>query len=209
EEEVRLLTELAGDISFAIENIGRQKKLDKLSRIRAISSSINSAIVHIQERRALLEEACRIAVEHGGFGIAWIGKYDPATLDVTAVAWAGVGPEQFVRKSTVRPDVSEGQGAMGRAIRERKPVFINDLSLNPAVGGQRREEAIRRGYRSLIALPLFVGGEVFGNLTMFTKEVNFFTDEEVVLLMELAGNISFALENISRQQKIERLSRIR
>jgi diguanylate cyclase (GGDEF)-like protein/PAS domain S-box-containing protein len=201
----RLLTVIA-DIS---ERKLQQQKIERLSRIRSLSSGINAAIVRAGSRQDLLDEACRIAVERGGFGIAWIGKYDPVTLEVNPIAWAGVSPEHFTRKTTVHPDMSEGQGAVGHAIRERKPVFVNDMTVNPAIGGQRREEAIRRGYRSLIALPLFAGGDVFGNLSLFTKELNFFDDEEVALLAELAGNVSFALESIERKQKIERLSRVR
>jgi diguanylate cyclase (GGDEF)-like protein len=192
-----------------VELESRSRDLLRLNRIHSVLSSINLATVRVRERQALLAETCRIAVEHGGFGIAWVGKYDAAALDVTPIAWAGVGPEQFTRKSSVRPDMGEGQGAMGRAIRERKPVYINDILAAPPGGGQRREEAIRRGYRSLIALPLIVSGEVFGNLTLFTKEPNFFNDEEVALLAELAGSASFALESIASREKIERLSRIR
>jgi diguanylate cyclase (GGDEF)-like protein/PAS domain S-box-containing protein len=209
DEEVKLLAELAGNISLALERAGAQQKIERLSRIRALSSAINIAIVRAGSRQQLLDEACRIAVEHGGFGIAWIGRFDPATLDVTPVAWAGVGPEQFTRVTTARPDVSEGQGALGQAIRERRPVFINDITAGPQVGGQRRQEAIRRGYRSLIGLPLIVGDAVFGNFTMFAREADFFSNEEVALLSELAGNVSFALESLERQEKVTRLSRIR
>jgi diguanylate cyclase (GGDEF)-like protein len=183
--------------------------LQRANRTFRMLSAINSLIVRAGTRQELLEGACRIAVGNGGYGIAWIGKFDPATLDVTPVAWTGVGPEQFTRKTSARPDTGAGQGALGCAIRERKPVFVNDMTVNPAVGGQRREEAIRRGYRSLIALPLYLSGEVFGNLSLFTKELNFFDSEEVALLTELAGNISFALEFIEHKEKIDRLSRIR
>lgn len=209
DDEIALLTELASNVSYALEHLARQHQIDKLSRIRTFTSAINAAIVRSANRQELFEETCRIAVEYGGFGIAWIGKFDPATLEVTPAAWAGVGPEQFTRVTTARPDVSEGQGARGQAIRERRPVFINDITANPHWGGQRWEEAIRRGYRSQIGLPLMIGDNVFGCLTMYARELNFFSADEVALLTELTGNISFALEHMARQKKIEKLSRIR
>ena len=49
--EMRLLGELAGDLARSrSEHISRQQKLDKLARIRAVSSEINAAIVRIRDR---------------------------------------------------------------------------------------------------------------------------------------------------------------
>src|SRR6185503_8805036 len=67
QDEMRLLLELAGDIAFAIDHIGNEEKVARLSRIQAVMSGINSAIVRVRDRPALLDEACRIAVEHGRF----------------------------------------------------------------------------------------------------------------------------------------------
>ncbi len=210
DEEMKLLTELAGDISFALEHIAGQGKIEKLSRVRAVSSEINAAIVRSRDRRELYQEACRIAVEHGKFGLAWVGLYDPSTLDVTPVAWAGIGSDEIKQsKSTARADTPQGQGLVGEAIRERKPAYSNDISTGPRVGGKRREEALRLGYRSLMVLPLIVEGAPAGVLALFAREVGFFDDEETELLAELAGNISFALTHIAGQEKIEKLSRIR
>ena len=170
-------------------------------------SGINSAIVRMRNRQELFEEACRIAVEHGNFGLAWIGLFDPATLDVTPVAWAGLGTDELKRsESTARADVPLGQGLVGRAIRERKPVFDNDISIKTGVGGKRRQEALRLGYRSLIVLPLFAEDAVAGILALFAKEPDFFTEEELKLLIELAGDISFALEYIAKEEKLNYLA---
>jgi PAS domain S-box-containing protein/diguanylate cyclase (GGDEF)-like protein len=187
----------------------QERRIERLSRIRALSSGISAAIVRFGNALDLLNEACRIAVEHGGFEIAWAGRYDPGTLDVIPVAWAGVGPEQFTRRSTSRADRPEGQGAIGQAIRSRQPVFVNDITLDTGVGGQRRQVAIQRGFRSLTALPLVVDGEVMAHVSLFAKEANFFNEEERALLTELAANVSLALSSMARQEKIGRLSRIR
>jgi diguanylate cyclase (GGDEF)-like protein/PAS domain S-box-containing protein len=202
----RVLTVIA-DIT---ERKLQEQKIDKMSRIRALSGGINAAIVRAGGQQQLLNEACRIAVEHGGFGLAWIGRLDPATLDVTPIAWAGLGSDELMQnKATARSDMPQGQGALGGAVRERRPVFENDIALRSGVGGRRREEALRLGYRSLIVLPLYTEDAVTGVMALFVREVNFFTDEEVALLAELAGNISFALGSIARKEKVERLSRVR
>jgi diguanylate cyclase (GGDEF)-like protein/PAS domain S-box-containing protein len=205
-EEMELLTELAGDISFALEHIGKEKKIARLSRIQAVMSSIYSAIVHIGDRQELLSEACRIAVEIGGFGIAWIGKVDPVTQDITVTAWAGIDANLSSTRRSSRADVPEGQGLTGRAVREKTPVFDNDIAKRVGIGGGAREEAIRRGYRSVVALPLLAQGAVLGALALFATEADFFDAEELRLLTELAGNIAFAIEHIAKEEKLNYLA---
>ncbi|HKU71208.1 MAG TPA: EAL domain-containing protein [Burkholderiales bacterium] len=189
----------------------QEQRIARLSRIHAVLSGINSAIVRIRDRQQLLEEACRIAVDHGGFGIAWIGMLDPKSLAISPVAIAGVEAESLIAKSpnTASPDTPLGLGIVGRAVREGRAMFSNDLQAEDGYGGPRRQEALRRGYRSLISLPLMVENAAVGSLSLFAKEPNFFDDEEIKLLAELADDISFALENIARQQQLEKLSRIR
>jgi diguanylate cyclase (GGDEF)-like protein len=211
EDELKLLTELADDISFAQEHLSRQEKIVKLARIRAVSSEINALIVRARDPQELFDDACGIAVEHGNFGLAWIGRLDPATLVLTPVSWAGVEAKEYLFKTSPAANgaLPLGEGLASRTIRERRTVFSNDMLADMERNSARRTEALQRGYRSLIALPLIVDGAAVGNLSLFTSEINFFDDEEVRLLGELAGNISFALDNISRQMKLDKLARIR
>ncbi|MDB5865624.1 MAG: hypothetical protein JWO70_3430, partial [Betaproteobacteria bacterium] len=210
DEEVALLNEVAGNISFALESIEKVERIARLNRIQLIMGSIRSLIMRVRDREDLFREACRIAVEYGGFGIAWIGVLDPETLDVTPVAHAGFqANESLARlKSSARLEHPRGQGVVGQAIRARAPVFLEDMTKSPG-GGERREEAARRGYHSRIALPLLMDGSVVAVMVLYAVERKFFNDEELKLLSEMAGDISFAVENLAREQKIDKLSRIR
>lgn len=200
---------IGSQIGQFLERQAQREQIVRLNRIYAVLSESNSIIIRQHDRMELFNGVCRIAVEHGNFGISWIGLFDPASLDVTPVAWAGFSAEDFVivgLKATARGDVPEGQGAVGCAVREKRVVFSNDIAAEPGVGGKRRQEAIRRGYRSLIVLPLMVEGAVFGTLALFAKEPDFFTTEEVKLLTELAGDVSFALEYIGKKEQLEHLA---
>ena len=196
---------LARDITALKE---QEQRIARLSRIHEVLSGINAAIVRIRDRRELFEETCRIAVEHGGFGIAWVGTVDRQTLDVVPEACAGVEAQSLIARSynTVRADSPLGQGIVGRALRERRAVYSNDITTEATKGGERRREAVRRGYRSLISLPLAVDNEVVGALSLFAKELNFFDDEEIKLLTGLADDISFALEHIAKQERLNYLA---
>ena len=193
-----------------IQDVTEQKqaeeKIRRLNRVYAVLSGINTLIVRVRDRQELFEEACRIAVEDGNFGMAWIGEFDRSTLEVTPVAWKGMDESAVSMKASARGDVPMGQGIVGRAIRGKKPVITNDISADPGAGGSRRDEALRKGFQSIIAMPLMVEDKVAATLTLFAREQNFFSGDELKLLTELAGDISFALENIDKTARLDYLA---
>jgi PAS domain S-box-containing protein len=101
----------------------QERRIEKLSRIRSLSSEINSAIIRSTSRQALFDAACRIAVVHGKFGIAWIGTYDAKRQEITPVASAGLEDSDFLmrEKLVVREDAPQRRSISGIAIRERRP----------------------------------------------------------------------------------------
>ena len=182
----------------------QEQRIGRLSRIQAVLSGINSAIVRNRERQQLFEAACRIAVEDGGFELAWIGTVDPGTTELVPVACAGFEAESFLARvqDTARSDALLGGGLAVRAVSEKRAVYSNDLLTELVHGGGRRTEALRRGYRSVVNLPLLVDRAVVGNLSLLSKEPNFFDDEEIKLLTGLADDISFALDHIAKEEKL-------
>jgi len=198
--------------STIVRDISQRKehevKVARLNRVYSVLSGINTLIVRVGNRQELFNGACRIAVEQGGFGIAWIGMLNPETLAISPAACAGVDAESLLARSqnTARGDSPMGQGVVGRTIREKRAVFSNNLPAETSVGGERRKEAIRRGYLSVIALPLLVDGVAVGSFSLFAKDANFFDADEVRLLTELAGDISFALDHIAKEEKLNYLA---
>ena len=193
----------------------QERKIARLSRIQAVLSGINSAIVRIRTRRELFQEACRIIVEHGRFNLGWIAVLDHASGKVTAVAQAGlpensgVGSEFFNGSFGLVP-----AGVAEIVLREKRSAFNNVIDDAPGVMGDEhgrdslkvRQAAIELGAKSVIVLPLIVEGKMFGMLTLYAPERDFFDDEEVKLLDELAGDISFGLEFIAKEEKVDYLA---
>jgi len=193
----------------------QERKIARLSRIHAVLSGINSAIVRIRTRRELFQEACRIIVEHGRFNLGWIAVLDHASGKVTAVAQAGlpensgVGSEFFNGSFGLVP-----AGVAAIVLREKRSAFNNVIDDAPGTMGVEhgrdslkvRQAAIELGAKSVIVLPLIVEGKMFGMLTLYAPERDFFDDEEVKLLDELAGDISFGLEFIAKEEKVDYLA---
>lgn len=211
-EESRAMLDMFHAISNQIgQYMARQMQSEKvlrLSRVHAVMSGINAAIVKTRGRQQLFDEICRIAVEDGKFGIAWIGEFDAAKQDITPVAWAGydAGTLVALNNSTARDDLPGGQTLVGRAVRSGQPVFANNLMSETSIGGKRRLEALRQGYHSLCVVPLLLNNSVIGTMSLFVKEVGFFNPDEISLLAELSGNISFALEHLEHKAELTYLT---
>ncbi len=180
-------------------------KIHHLNRVYAVLSGINALIVRVRDRDELFQGACRIAVEAGQFPMVWVGVVDRETKRVKPIAWGGEA-EEFLASAPLSMSQSRalGRGMSGSAIEEKKAMIANDIQNDPRT--QMKEQCKERGISSLVMLPLVVQGEGMGVLALYAKEVGFFDDEEMKLLLELAGDISFALEHIAKAEKLDYLA---
>ena len=176
-------------------------RIERLNRITTVLSAINTLIVRARSRDELFRESCRLAVEKGGFRVAWIGLLEGR--DVRPVAWWGTEARHLEGLSiSLDPDGVNGNTVAARAMRESKAVFCNDVATDPAVA-EWRELLQGMGVASLVAHPLLVRGQAAGCLILYAADPGFFTDEELKLLAELAGDISYSMEFIAREEKLD------
>ena len=177
----------------AEQEIGRRRDF------YAALSQTNRAIIHIHEPIALAKEVCRVAVEHGHFCLVWMGLLDEATGWVQALAIAGpASPGYPGIRVSINPEVAEGRGFSGAALREGKPYIVNDYFADARVAPWI-QHARGAGVKSMATFPLKGDGRCVGLLNLHGDEIGFFTDELVALLEEMAANLSFALSNMQRE----------
>ena len=170
-EHLRLMVDQLLEKTGALE--AQQKRVERLNRTLATLSAINALIVRADDRQALLEEACRIAVEKGGFRLAAIGLAD-GSRRLSLAAHAGEGsPEREL---------------------ERLRLGTQAMIWNDAASG------------SFVALPLIVNDEPAGVLLLYARVRDFFDEEEMRLLHELAGDISFALHHLEQKARMDYLA---
>ena len=93
---------------------------------------------------------------------------------------------------------------IARAIREKKAVLANNSKNDPqVVFGQQYADI---GVRSMVVLPLIVAFEAIGVLALYSEEAGFFDEEALRLLIELAGDIGFAVNHIGNQERLDYLA---
>jgi HAMP domain-containing protein len=178
-----------------------EENLRRTNRLLELISQINQMVIRTNERNLLFAEACRIAIEFGKFRMAWIGLIDEQDKIIKPVVWNGL-EEGYLTKiiNISADDIAEGWGPTGRAIRDGKYFYCNDIANDPIMDPWR-EEALQRGYRSSIALPLILHGRVIGSFTIYDADPFIFNEREIALLEEVTGDINFALEKMDIERK--------
>lgn len=195
--------ELIGVVGTARDITARKQAEDKLNyvaRLYALLSQINQTIVRTKNVDELLDKICRLAVEFGQFRMAWIGIYDPEAGFIKPLIFAG-HEDGYLDDLTISPgDSFYGKGPTGRAFAGNNTIFCNDISTDPIMNPWKKE-ALKRGYKSLFAAPLFRKGAPFGTVTLYASEINFFDAEEQKLLLEVIEDITYAIEAIDSEQE--------
>ncbi|MCG3191970.1 MAG: Sensor histidine kinase RcsC [Thermoanaerobaculia bacterium] len=198
---------LVRDIS---ERKRTEESLRRLNReLRAISDC-NQVLVRAEDEGTLLNEICRIVCDKAGYRMAWVG-YAESDLAKTVrpVAWAGVEEGYLAAGGFTWEDVERGRGPIGTAIRRGESCCIQDFATDPR-GLPWREDALERGYRSSIALPLKNNDAVtFGALCIYSQAPDAFTPEEVALLEELAGDLAFGISVLRNRMELRKAERER
>jgi signal transduction histidine kinase/DNA-binding response OmpR family regulator/putative methionine-R-sulfoxide reductase with GAF domain len=165
-------------------------------------SQCNWAISQVQNEIDLLNEVCRIAVEVGGYRMAWIG-YAQQNEQKSVEPLTSAGFERgFLEKVNITwADRPRGRGPTGSAIRSGRPQVENDVEHAEAFSPWRTV-ALKRRYRAAIALPLFLHGRPIGALNIYAVETNAFGFQEIELLTDLAENLSYGIQSI--RNRVER-----
>jgi PAS domain S-box-containing protein len=196
--------EISSKVKHAVELRESQEKVARMSRLYLVLSRINEAIVRIHDRRMLMEEACKIAVQEGGFIRAWFGFEDPETQHVTAMVACGTLDGFFTNVHESSEPFPEGLGLAITATRQGKPSISNDILADPAMEAWV-PEARSCGYRSAASFPITSCKKSRGAMTFFSQEPGSFTDTEIGLLSELCEDISYAFEMIDMESSRRRI----
>ena len=178
--------------------------LHKSNRALKTLSAGNTTLIHATDEDRLLRDMCHVLIEQGGYRLAWIGFVEQdAAKSVRPMAHAGLDEGYIEVLKVTWADSDRGRGPTGMAIRNGKTQLIQNTLTDP-VFAPWREEAIRRGYKSKISLPLRNGDEVFGVLSIYSAEVNAFTKEEIALLEELANDLAFGILTLRTRAERDR-----
>jgi PAS domain S-box-containing protein len=174
----------------------RKREEEHRQRLHKTLTALNNssqALLRATSESALLERICQIVTEDCGHALVWIGFADnDEHKSVRPVAHAGFEEGYLETLHLTWADNERGRGPTGTAIRTGEPVLCRDMFSN-AHFAPWRQEALKRGYASSVAVPLLSEGKAFGVLTVYSMERDSFCEDEVKLLKELAADLAYGI----------------
>lgn len=184
----------------SIDRSERQKakvKLEKVNRLYAFNSAINQSIVHITDEQVLLQKTCEIATEIGGFQMAWIGFFERDCKTITLAAHFGI-PKHEVE---LFANLSYAENSPQHHVLSNNTYYNCENIFDDANLESWRPFAKSHAINSGIVLPIRKNGNIIGTLNLYSTKANFADEEEISLLLEVTGDISFALDVFEKTKK--------
>ena len=181
--------------------------------IRALKaySAGNSAVVHSMSQPVLLEHMCRTMIDVAGYRMAWVGLAEAdAARTIRGVASASEASDYVRGSANSWADNEHGRDPARRCIRTGQAQVVRDIAADQTMAWWH-EEATQHGYQSAVALPLIGLSGVFGVLMIFAGEPEAFDADELKLLSEMAGDLSYGLTALharaTNEENLRRLER--
>lgn len=187
---------LVGNYREITERKKAEQKLLQANRLYAFVSAINQTIVHVKDEDTLYREVCRIAVEVGKFELAWIGLPDIKNKTIKVKAHNNATPEDLAVLNNMP---YRDNGPTASVLRSGKPYVNNDISIEN-IEHSAKQHSVARGLKSFIVLPIKRVGETYATFTLHSLSANVFDDQELTLLDEVVGDISFALDVLEKEK---------
>lgn len=179
----------------SIRDIGHRKALERqverLLRVQRALQVATGVLLRSTSEDELYQRMSGVVVDVAGYRMGYVALADDdAEKSIRIVATAGHGADIF---SYVHLDWREGNTSMtGSAIRTGQIQVNQDFTVNPNVSAWR-DEALKRGFLSSIALPIREGSRVIGVFGLISSERHAFDAQEVSVLATLADDISYGV----------------
>ena len=181
-------------------DITERKKADeeknRLNRTLKALSNSSKAMMRAQDEDSYLQEVCGIILKDCGYEMVWVGyAEDDEKKTVRPVAHAGFEEKYLDGLNITWADNEMGRGPTGTAIRTGKTALCRHMTTDPAFEPWR-ENALKRGYASSAVFPLKGRESTVGAITIYSREQDPFSEDEIVLLEELADDLLYGITSL-------------
>jgi PAS domain S-box-containing protein len=189
-----------------IEDISARKSAEmraqRLSRLYHTQSEASQGIIRATSEANLFDMICRVAVEFGGFRLAFIAAAAEASAAVRVLASHGPG-KGFLEGLDLPTDSGDSghRSPTAFALLQGHPHFCNDFQNAPETSAWHARGR-RYGFVASATLPLHCRGKVVAALHIFCGDSEVFDTETQKLVLEMAANLSYALDRLADRRDL-------
>ncbi len=186
--------------------MAQEARIRRLNRALRFLSGASSAVIRLRDRQQLLKEACRLAVNVGGYSRATIYLLPGGAQDSKPLVHSYGSQRDGGTKWSVGATLPGGASPVTQVFATGQAVIVSDLAAadGPGIRMPDRDTLLARGVRACIALPLSVEGTSIGAVELHSEEPDVFGEAELALLTQVGANITFALRYLHSKESAER-----
>jgi len=173
-----------------------EKKIKRSNRDLNTLNDVNLSVMMSLSEEQLLYETCRVLVESNEKIFSWIGIAEQDE-EKTIQPVAHYGFNKGFLDNTDFSWSEELYFPCGQAIQKGKHEYVPDISVTDI---HWKDQALERGYKSVLALPLLEHGDAFGVINIFSKETNGFDSANIESLNRVASTISHGILSLRGEE---------
>ncbi|WP_054204164.1 EAL domain-containing protein [Pseudoalteromonas porphyrae] len=197
-------------VAGIVEDINTRKlaeeKIQHLNRLYALLSDINSVIVRARNKKALLNDACQVAVKVGGFDFAWIGLFDENNKRLNCIEQFGlVDTEHTIAQLFISTSIEQlcQNSILENVVNSQEldwyTLHSNDLD---STHNSLTLHCLHH-FKSYICLPLICNQHLVGLANFYSQDAIEFDQSEIKLLTQMAIDISYALDGLKNKERLQ------
>ena len=152
------------------------------AELLAILAELGREVTSVLDLKDLLEKIPNLISRLTSFTVFSVYLLHDEREELS-IAYAVGYPEEIVKHFTLQV----GQGVVGTAIAEQRPILLNDVDADP------RYLAVVPGAKSQLAVPLRHKGKVIGALNLLSDRLGAFTERDEWILRQFGAHVAQAI----------------
>lgn len=201
ESDIELLTHIAGQVAIAFQNsLNFQRATKATERTQTLLEASNAIATNL-DLRELLRSTSSCLRRYLNHDVTGLALYDEGTNSLMVHAIDRNDNSRFAAEGSAFPLVGN---PLAEAFTSGEPIFGWQVELEKYPGPPMKA-AYDAGWRSGASIPLIAHDRKLGVLGLASRRDDAFNRIDVDLLMNVAGQVALAVENILQYKQIESL----
>ncbi len=194
QDELTLLSTIANQVGGGIENARLYAETMRKARQIDTLSQVSETVTSNRLIDDILQLIVTMTAQMMNSKICSIMLLDQPTGELRIVA-----TQSLSDLYRLKPRLKVGQSISGRAVQERRPIIVPDVTREPDY--MYPDIARKEGLCSLLSVPMLVRDKAVGVINSYTSVPHAFTAEEVKLMQAIANQSAIAIEHTTLLEK--------